>query len=173
MKAGKHVFIEKPVATDAPGVRRLLAANEEAKHKGLKVGVGLQRHHDAVYVDLVAAAARRRDRRHHVLPLLLGHGQPAKQPVAHAGLTELEYQVRNWYFFAWLCGDHIVEQHIHNLDVCNWVQERPARFGPGASAAGKFAPARNTAISSTITPSNTPMPMGRRCSANAGRFPAA
>ncbi|MGH7134360.1 MAG: Gfo/Idh/MocA family protein, partial [Pirellulales bacterium] len=53
VNAGKHVFMEKPVATDGPGVRRLLAANQEAKQKGLKVGVGLQRHHDPIYVDLV------------------------------------------------------------------------------------------------------------------------
>jgi hypothetical protein len=37
----------------------------------------------------------------------------------------MTYQMRNWYYFNWLCGDHIVEQHIHNLDVCNWIQARP------------------------------------------------
>jgi predicted dehydrogenase len=125
VKAGKHVFMEKPVATDSPGVRRLLAANEQAKQKGLKVGVGLQRHHDPVYTDLVK---RLQDKVVGDLTFYRCYwntAAPAKQPISHDGLTELEYQIRNWYFFSWLSGDHIVEQHIHNLDVCNWVQAAP------------------------------------------------
>ena len=122
VKAGKHVFMEKPVATDAPGVRRLLAANAEARQKDLKVGVGLQRHHDPVYVDLVKRLQDKAVGDITFYRCYWDTAAPAKQPIAHDGLTELEYQVRNWYFFNWLSGDHIVEQHIHNLDVCNWVQ---------------------------------------------------
>lgn len=122
VKAGKHVFMEKPVATDAPGVRRLLATNEEAKRKGLKVGVGLQRHHDPIYVEMVKRLQDGAIGDITFYRCYWNNAAPAKQPVAHDGLTELEYQIRNWYFFNWLSGDHIVEQHIHNLDVCNWVQ---------------------------------------------------
>ena len=122
VKAGKHAFIEKPVATDAPGVRRILAAAEEAKRKGLKVGVGLQRHHDPIYIDLVNRLQHGEVGDITFYRCYWDTAQPAKQPISHAGLTELEYQVRNWYFFSWLSGDHIVEQHIHNIDVCNWVQ---------------------------------------------------
>lgn len=122
IQQGKHVFMEKPVATDAPGVRRVLAAARVADEKGLKVGVGLQRHHDAQYVETIR---RLRDGAIGDVRMLrcFWNGGTIKRPVDRAGLTELEYQVRNWYFFTWLSGDHIVEQHVHNLDVCNWVMD--------------------------------------------------
>ncbi|MBL8840663.1 MAG: Gfo/Idh/MocA family oxidoreductase [Planctomycetes bacterium] len=118
---GKHVFMEKPVATDAPGVRRVLAAAALAKQKNLKVGVGLQRHHDPGYVEAV-----RRVQDGAIGDVMYqrvywcdgGVWVNPRQP----GQTEMEYQMRNWYYFNWLCGDHIVEQHIHNLDVANWVK---------------------------------------------------
>ena len=121
--AGKHVFLEKPLATDPVGVRRVLAAAEAAKAAGLKVGVGLQRHHQASYVEAI--------RRIHAgeigdvlsMRCFWNSGPPAKTPFAKTeGMSELEYQVRNWYFFHWLSGDHICEQHIHNIDVCNWAK---------------------------------------------------
>jgi myo-inositol 2-dehydrogenase / D-chiro-inositol 1-dehydrogenase len=122
IERGKHVFMEKPVATDAPGVRRVLAAAGRADEKGLKVGVGLQRHHDAQYTETIR---RLRDGAIGDVQTLrcYWNGATIKQPVDRAGLTEMQYQVRNWYFFAWLSGDHIVEQHVHNLDVCNWVMD--------------------------------------------------
>ena len=131
VRQGKHVFMEKPVCVDAPGFRKVMAAAQEAKKKNLKVGVGLQRHHQAGYLetmkrlhdgaigDIVAMRAywngntpwvRRRDE------LEKQYGRK---------LTEMEYQLRNWYYFVWLCGDHIAEQHIHNLDVINWVKKGP------------------------------------------------
>lgn len=119
---GKHVFMEKPVAVDGPGVRIVLAAAERARAQELKVGVGLQRHHQARYQEGI-----RRIRDGAIgEPLLLrcywnsgGVWVHPRQP----GWSEMEYQMRNWYYFNWLCGDHIVEQHIHNLDVCNWVMD--------------------------------------------------
>ena len=121
VERGKHVFMEKPVATDAPGIRSVLATAEIAKAKGLKVGVGLQRHHEEKYIETI-----RRLREGAIGDIQMmrcyWNGGTIKVPVPHAGLTEMEYQVRNWYFFAWLSGDHIVEQHVHNLDVCNWVK---------------------------------------------------
>lgn len=119
---GKHVFMEKPVATDAPGVRRVLAAAAEAKRKNLKIGVGLQRHHDPGYVEAV-----RRVQDGAIGDVMYqrvywcdgGVWHQPRQP----GWTEMQYQMRNWYYFNWLCGDHIVEQHIHNLDVANWVKD--------------------------------------------------
>lgn len=121
IKQGKHVFMEKPVAVDSWGVRKVLAAAEEAKKKNLKVGVGLQRHHQPGYIetikrlhdgaigDIVSMRAYWNDGGVWVRP-------------RQAGQTEMEYQMRNWYYFNWLCGDHINEQHIHNLDVINWVK---------------------------------------------------
>ncbi len=127
IEQGCHVFMEKPVAVDGPGVRQVLAAAARADELDLKVGVGLQRHHSARYQETV-----RRIHEGAIGDLVLvraywnGAGvwvNPRKQ-----GQTEMEYQMRNWYYFNWLCGDHIVEQHIHNLDVSNWLTgELPAR----------------------------------------------
>lgn len=117
----RHVFMEKPVAVDPPGVREVLAAARLADEKGLKVGVGLQRRHQARYLETVR---RLRDGAIGDLVLLRVYWNSAgvwvnpRQP----GQTEMEYQMRNWYYFNWLCGDHIVEQHIHNLDVGNWLK---------------------------------------------------
>jgi predicted dehydrogenase len=121
VKAGKHIFAEKPIATDAPGVRRFLAANEEAKAKNLMVAIGLQRHHDRRYVE---AIQRIHDGAIGEIPLTRVYWNSGglwvrpRQPQQ----TEMEYQMRNWYYFTWLCGDHIVEQHIHNLDIGNWIR---------------------------------------------------
>jgi len=120
VEKGLHVFMEKPVAVDGPGVRKVLEAARVAKQKGLNVGVGLQRHHDARYIETV-------DRIHQGaigdIVLLRAYWDSSGVWVRprEAGQTEMEYQMRNWYYFNWLCGDHIVEQHIHNLDVANWV----------------------------------------------------
>ncbi|MBI4664168.1 MAG: Gfo/Idh/MocA family oxidoreductase [Verrucomicrobia bacterium] len=121
IRQGKHVFMEKPVAVDGPGVRRVLAAAEEAKKKNLKVGVGLQRHHQAGYIETV--------KRLHDGAIgditsmrVYWNGDGVWVRPRKAGQTEMEYQVDNWYYFTWLSGDHICEQHIHNLDVANWVK---------------------------------------------------
>ncbi len=118
---GRHVFLEKPVAVDAPGVRRVLAASAEAKRRGLKVGVGLQRRHDPRYLETVQ---RIRDGAIGEVQLLRCYWNGVRPWVRRreAAWTEMEYQMRNWYYFNWLCGDHIVEQHIHNLDVANWIR---------------------------------------------------
>jgi myo-inositol 2-dehydrogenase / D-chiro-inositol 1-dehydrogenase len=128
VQAGKNVFTEKPVATDAPGIRRFLAANEEAKKKNLKVGVGLQRHHQLGYQETMK---RLKDGAigDIVATRVYWNGDRPWQHTRNdlqkskKDLTEMEYQMRNWYYFVWLCGDHIVEQHIHNLDVSNWLKD--------------------------------------------------
>ncbi len=125
--AGKHVFMEKPVATDAPGVRSVLASAAKAKANGQNVVVGLQRHYQTIYREWV-------DRLHAGMigDIVLGRVYWNSGGVwvreREPGQTEMEYQMRNWYYFNWLCGDHIVEQHIHNIDVANWVMgDHPAR----------------------------------------------
>ncbi|HKI71326.1 MAG TPA: Gfo/Idh/MocA family oxidoreductase, partial [Verrucomicrobiae bacterium] len=128
VKQGKHVFMEKPVATDAPGVRRVLAAAEEAKKKNLKVGVGLQRRHQPNYLDTVKRLHDGAIGDIVAMRVYWNGTTPWVKPRAELEkkygrkLTEMEYQMRNWYYFVWICGDHIVEQHIHNLDVANWVK---------------------------------------------------
>ena len=116
----KQVFMEKPVATDAPGIRKVLEVAEMAKKKKLNVVVGLQRHYQTVYREWV-------DRIHNgVIGDIVGgsvywNGGGVWTRERKPGMTEMEYQMLNWYYFNWLCGDHIVEQHIHNIDVANWV----------------------------------------------------
>ena len=128
VRQGKHIFTEKPVATDAPGVRRFLAAAAESKKKNLKVGVGLQRHHQAGYIDTIKRVQDGEIGEILSMRAYWDGNTPWVHPrellEAQAGrkLTEMEYQLRNWYYFQWICGDHIVEQHIHNLDVINWVK---------------------------------------------------
>ena len=127
VQKGKHVFMEKPVAVDAPGVRQVLAATEEAKKKTLKVGVGLQRHHSVKYNETIK---RIQEGAIGDLVLLRVYWNDAGVWVRgrKPGQSEMDYQMRNWYYFNWLCGDHINEQHIHNLDVANWVKNAyPAR----------------------------------------------
>ena len=122
VKAGKHIFMEKPVAVDAPGIRRVLKAAEEAKAKKLNVVVGLQRHYEKVYLrwmEMLHAGAIGDIVTAHVYWNSSGVWVRPRQE----GQTEMEYQMRNWYYFNWLCGDHINEQHIHNLDVGNWAMQ--------------------------------------------------
>lgn len=120
VKAGKHVFMEKPVATDSPGVRRVLEAGELAKQKDLLVQVGLQRRHETGYKDVIAKI-------HDgaigdiICTRVYWNSGGVWVRERQENMTELEYQTRNWYYFNWLCGDHITEQHIHNLDVGCWV----------------------------------------------------
>ncbi|WP_346236458.1 Gfo/Idh/MocA family protein [Niabella insulamsoli] len=119
VKRGKHVFMEKPVATDPAGIKKVLDVAAIAKQKKLNVVVGLQRRYQNSYRELF----KNKD--------LIGDITSAqawwnndgvwvreRQP----GQSEMEYQMRNWYYFNWLCGDHIVEQHVHNIDVINWFK---------------------------------------------------
>ncbi len=117
--AGKHVFMEKPVCVDAPGYRMVMEAAKKADEKNLKVVVGLQRHYQKSYLETLER----------VKEGMIGDIVSAQVYWNGGGVwvrerqpedTEMRYQCRNWYYFNWLCGDHICEQHIHNIDVANW-----------------------------------------------------
>ncbi len=122
IEAGKHVFAEKPVGVDAPGVHSVLKSCELARTKGLSVVSGLclrydngfketvRRIHDGAIGEVSALFAN--DYRS-------GRWDKPRQP----GWTEMLYQMRNWYNFTWLSGDFNVEQHVHYLDVCSWVMK--------------------------------------------------
>ncbi|MFK5922429.1 MAG: Gfo/Idh/MocA family oxidoreductase [Verrucomicrobiota bacterium] len=119
VEAGKHIFMEKPVCVDAAGYNKVIKAAEIADQKKLKVVVGLQRHYQDSYLK-----ALEKVRAGEIGELISGQcwwnsggvWTVERQP----GWSEMEYQMRNWYYFNWLCGDHICEQHIHNIDVLNW-----------------------------------------------------
>jgi predicted dehydrogenase len=130
VNAGKHVFMEKPVAVDAPGVRRVLEANRIAKSKNLAVAVGLQRHHEPIYIETIKRLQDGAIGRI-IATRAYWNGDSPWVRTRQEGQTEMEYQMRNWYYFNWLCGDHICEQHIHNLDVINWLMGGPPAVAQG------------------------------------------
>lgn len=121
VKAGKHVFFEKPVAVDPAGVRKVLAAAVVADAKGLRVVTGTQRRHENCYLE-----AMRRIREEGQIGKIIAaqcwwNQGPLWVKKQEPAWSDMEWQVRNWLYFTWLSGDHIVEQHVHNLDVCNWA----------------------------------------------------
>jgi myo-inositol 2-dehydrogenase / D-chiro-inositol 1-dehydrogenase len=121
VNAGKHVFMEKPCCVDAPGFRSVMETNKLADEKGLKVAVGLQRRHSKEFLGKVK---RIQDGSLGNLIAMRAYwnGGPIWVRDRLPDYTEMEYQMHNWYHFVWLCGDHILEQHVHNLDICNWVK---------------------------------------------------
>ena len=120
--AGKHVFMEKPVAVDGPGVRSVLESARKAKEKNLLLQVGLQRRHQPDYIETIKRLQDGAIGDIHYMRAFWNGGGVWTRPRT-AEQNEMEYQMRNWYYFNWLCGDHITEQHIHNLDVINWLKD--------------------------------------------------
>ena len=115
----RHVFMEKPLATDAPGIRKVLEVAKIAKDKKLNVVVGLQRHYQDKYITLYNKVVNG-DIGKIVSGQVYWNDGGVWVQKRKPSQSELEYQMRNWYYFTWLCGDHILEQHIHNIDVANW-----------------------------------------------------
>ena len=122
IKAGKHVFMEKPCCVRRPGFNVLMETNKLAEAKGLKVGVGLQRRHQANYLESIARVREGSLGKLMLLQAFWNGGGIWNRP-REKGMTEMQYQVNNWYHFCWASGDNICEQHVHNLDVCNWVMD--------------------------------------------------
>jgi predicted dehydrogenase len=120
--AGKHVFCEKPVAVDGPGVRRILATVAEARRKDLSIVSGLCWRYDYGVRETV-----NRVKDGAIGDLVAIHTNYLAGPLWHRGRlpawSEMEYQQRNWLYFTWLSGDHIVEQHIHSLDKALWLMD--------------------------------------------------
>jgi predicted dehydrogenase len=139
--AGKHVFAEKPVAVDAPGVRSVLASCEEARKKKLAVVSGLCLRHSKGFIEVI-----RRIHDGALGEIRTLQANDYRGPIwvkpRHPEWTDMEWQMHNWYYFTWLSGDFNVEQHVHFLDVCAWVMKgeypvnavglggRQARTGP-------------------------------------------
>jgi myo-inositol 2-dehydrogenase / D-chiro-inositol 1-dehydrogenase len=135
--AGKHIFTEKPVAVDGPGIRKVFGLIPETKRKNLCIAAGTQRRHNAGYIatmkqvhdgaigDIVAMRC-------------YWNNSGIWFHERQKGMSDVVYQLYNWYHFLWICGDHIVEQHVHNLDVCNWAMKaHPVRCdGAGGRTPG-------------------------------------
>ena len=125
VEKGKHVFIEKPIAVDPVGVRSVLASCEKAKQKGGTSIAGtqmrrlpsnietIQRIHDGAIGELISGQVFR-----------AGSGMRnwrASEKIKHSEWSEMEYQIRRWLMWNWLSGDFVVEMHVHNLDIMNWI----------------------------------------------------
>ena len=120
VKAGKHVFAEKPAAVDPVGIRRFMNAGRLSVEKGLGMVAGTQRRHDPGYVETVKRIQDGQIGEILALRCFWVGGYLWKRD-RQPGWSDMEYQIRNWNYFDWLSGDHLVEQHVHNIDVINWV----------------------------------------------------
>lgn len=122
-EAGVHSFLEKPVAIDPTGYRRIVATSRLAESKGLSVVTGTQRRHERPYV-----ASYQKIQEGLIGDIVSGtvywlQGKPwyaTRKP----GMSDTEYMIRDWFNWQWLAGDHIVEQHVHNIDVFLWMLGR-------------------------------------------------
>jgi predicted dehydrogenase len=142
VKAGKHVFAEKPGAVDPVGVRLLIEAGELAKQKGISIVVGTQQRRLPQYLEIM-----KRIHNGEMGEIVGGQAYWLWNNAnwhfekRHAEWSDMEWQIRCWPYFTWLSGDHIVEQHLHNMDILNWaigshpvsctgIGGRQARTGP-------------------------------------------
>ena len=122
VNARKNIFMEKPVAVDPVGARAIITASKKAETLGLTVGTGTQRRHQRDYVTTFK----------HIFEGAIGdivsancywNGGQLWYRTPKSGWSEMEYMIRDWVNWSWLSGDHIVEQHVHNIDVVNWFLE--------------------------------------------------
>jgi len=119
VEAGKHVFMEKPVCVDPVGARSIIATAKKAESQGLSVVTGTQRHHQRRYVESFKQIQSG------LIGDIVGGNVYWNQSMLwyrkrDAAWSDMEFMVRDWVNWKWLSGDHIVEQHVHNLDVFNW-----------------------------------------------------
>lgn len=139
VEAGKNVFMEKPVAVDPAGIRSILQSAQLAEQKGLSVVAGTQRRHQRHYLQII-----KRIHNGAIGDIIAaqcywnGEGSSLRRKKL-AGMSDMEWQCRRWYYWTWLSGDHIVEQHVHNIDVINWaLGARPiSAMGLGGRAVRK------------------------------------
>jgi predicted dehydrogenase len=124
IKAGKHAFFEKPVCVDPPGGRRVIEAGELAKQKGLSVVAGTQRRHTKGHQS-AAFEIHNGLRGKIVGGRIYWCGGALWYRTRAEGQSDADYMVANWVSFTEMSGDHIVEQHVHNIDIANWYIGRP------------------------------------------------
>ncbi|MFM8434251.1 MAG: Gfo/Idh/MocA family protein, partial [Planctomycetia bacterium] len=143
--AGKHVFMEKPVCVDSFGAQVCLTAAKMADEKKLKVAVGLQRRYENRYRETV-----KRIREGLAGDIIGGqvywNGSGIWYRDRQPDMTEMQFQVNNWYHFNWMSGDHICEQHVHNIDVANWVLDRLPESAYGVGGRQNRVPGQSSEI---------------------------
>ena len=127
VNARKHVFMEKPVAVDPVGARSIIASSKKAEALGLCIGTGTQRRHQRDYVETFKQVYEGA-----IGPIVAANCYWNQSQLWYikpqAGWSEMELMIRDWVNWTWLSGDHIVEQHVHNIDVINWfTQSHPVK----------------------------------------------
>jgi myo-inositol 2-dehydrogenase / D-chiro-inositol 1-dehydrogenase len=140
---GKHLFMEKPLAVDAPGIRQILAANGEARKKDLKVGVGLMFRHHPTFRETVARVQEGAIGPIQLLRAYWNTGFLRDTPARDPGVREMVYQLRNPYHFLWLSGDYFVDALMHFLDVCLWVKDAHPEKAQGQGGRQMVSPMQN------------------------------
>jgi myo-inositol 2-dehydrogenase / D-chiro-inositol 1-dehydrogenase len=145
VQAGKHVFMEKPVCVDSYGARRVLEAARLADEKKLKVVVGLQRRYQTNYREALTKV------REGMIGDIIGgqvywNGSGIWFRDREPNQTEMQYQVNNWYHFNWLSGDHICEQHVHNIDIANWFLDSVPISAYGVGGRQQRVPGQSSEI---------------------------
>jgi predicted dehydrogenase len=145
VQAGKHVFMEKPVCVDSYGARRVLEAARLADEKKLKVVVGLQRRYQTNYREALDKV------REGMIGDIIGgqvywNGSGIWFRDREPNQTEMQYQVNNWYHFNWLSGDHICEQHVHNIDIANWFLDSVPISAYGVGGRQQRVPGQSSEI---------------------------
>ncbi len=130
--AGKNIFMEKPVAVCPTGIKMVMDAGKIAKDKGLAVVSGTQRRHQKSYLETMKRIHDGAIGKIIYADVYWNGGELWSVP-RKPDMTDMEWQLRNWLYFTWLSGDHICEQHIHNIDIANWaMQAHPVKaFGMG------------------------------------------
>jgi predicted dehydrogenase len=124
VEKGRHVFAEKPIAVDATGVRRFLEAVDKAKSKNLGVLAGTVFRHHQTHIDSVGQIHDG-----YFGDIVAGYSYYNTNGLWHHARkpewSDVEWQIRNWLYFNWLSGDHVVEQNVHRIDIQNWVMKGP------------------------------------------------
>ena len=127
VKARKHVFMEKPLAVDPVGIRQIIASAKMAESLGLKIVTGTQRRHQHNYVNLWNEINNNAIG-HIVSANVYWNQSKLWHRDRNASWSEMEWMIRDWVNWCWLSGDHIVEQHVHNIDVASWfIGEHPVK----------------------------------------------
>jgi len=170
IEANKHVFCEKPFGTDPVHVRRFMAAAKKSEEKKLTVVSGAQRRSDPFYLDMIAKVHS--GELGDVMALYAYWvGSPVIQNPngRKEGWGDFEWQHRNWYSNLWLCGDQIVEQHLHNIDVCNWIMRaHPVKCWASGGAVWRPRAPKFTATSTTTSRPTSNTKAVCACRATAG-----
>jgi myo-inositol 2-dehydrogenase / D-chiro-inositol 1-dehydrogenase len=138
IRANKHVFMEKPLAVDVPGYRKIIEVGKTAEAKKLNVVVGLQNRYDTSYAAMIEKIRGGMIGDIVSVDVYYNVGAPLVHPRL-ATQTELEYQLRNWRYFGWLWGGQLAGQAIHQIDVINWLMQDYPTFASGIGGRQLFS----------------------------------